>query len=432
MPATTTGPGVHRRPAGAIARWLAGASGLGHLTTSVLVLGLGYTGRPALAAVPLSAAWLRLRLLPGPAPALRRLRLHLPLLALLLTSALVSALLHPSAQAAGFLASLVACCAFTVLLAAGPQSQLTWLCLATATALSALLVVAAALGDPRLFAAKTPLGLPWLVSRLAGGIGPGRGVVHPNGVGVLASVTAAGWVGAAVALGTARRRLAALLAALAVAGLLLVTGSRGGLVAFAGASLAALVGGRRAALRGAVAAGCLAALALTALLAGVPADDGSAGPRAPSSALGSALQELGRRAAVWRGTGAAIGDSPWTGRGIGSFVHAYSPSPAAPQPVNSHDALLQVWLDVGAGGALAVTGLTVHAVLGGRRGSTSTAAVIVSTAAVAWLLHSTVESTVVLTAPSAQPWLGTPELVVPGGFALWGLAAARGGGGADA
>ena len=78
MPATTTGPGVHRRPAGAIARWLAGASGLGHLTTSVLVLGLGYTGRPALAAVPLSAAWLRLRLLPGPAPALRRLRLHLP------------------------------------------------------------------------------------------------------------------------------------------------------------------------------------------------------------------------------------------------------------------------------------------------------------------------------------------------------------------
>src|SRR5207237_7720239 len=135
------------------------------------------------------------------------------------------------------------------------------------------------------------------------------------------------------------------------------------------------------------------ALVAFALLAAPPAAPGVGGPaqspQASPASVGHGLVDLAWRAAVWRGTVVAIGESPWIGRGIGAFPQSYSPSPAAEQPVNSHDTFLQVWLDLGLGGLLAVAGLTVYAILSaGRRASKSPAALAVSAASVAWLVHS--------------------------------------------
>jgi len=406
------------------------AAPLGQPGLLCLLAGLGYVGRPWLAAVPVSTAWLCLASVRSPARALRRLGPILAMLALLLASALVSALVHPSTETASVLATLVACCALAVLLGLGRQDELTWFFLAAATVVTAVLVVLTALGAPAQFASKTPLGALGLARWLGGGVSLGRGVLNANAVGVVASVTAAGWVAGAIAPGSCRRRLLSLAGALVVVAVLVSTGSRGGLTALGGGALAALAGRRHVVLIGAAAAGCLVSLLAVALLTPAPPVPGVQGPGrsaqdSPAS-IGHGLTDLAWRAAVWKGTAAAIDGSPWVGRGIGSFPQSYVPSPSAEQPVNSHDTFLQVWLDLGLGGLLALLGLTAYAILyPGTRASISASALAVSAAGVAWLLHSVVESTVVVTIASSQPWLGSSEVVVPLGFALWGLAAAQ-------
>src|SRR5207302_3635542 len=99
------------------------ATPLGHPALLSLLAGLGYLGRPWLAALLPAVAWLRLGTLPGRSAVRRRLRLLLPLLGLLLASALTSAYSHPSAEAASFLATLCACCALSVILGVGRQGE---------------------------------------------------------------------------------------------------------------------------------------------------------------------------------------------------------------------------------------------------------------------------------------------------------------------
>jgi O-antigen ligase len=252
-------------------------------------------------------------------------------------------------------------------------------------------------------------------------------VLHANGVAALTAVTATGWVAAAVVPGPAPRRVAAVVTAALLAVVLVATGSRGGLLALAGGALTAVAGRWHPLLVGAVAVTALSALAALVLAAAVtasPVDLRDPGrPTAPG--VGGGVSDLGWRAVVWRGTLAGIAESPVLGRGIGSFPLAYAPDRTALQPVNSHESLLEVWLDLGLGGLLAVCGLTLQAlVAAGRRAAASPLALAVAAAAVAWLTGSLVESTVLVSVSTAEPWRGTPEVAVPLAFVVWGLAAA--------
>ncbi|HEY4027933.1 MAG TPA: O-antigen ligase family protein [Candidatus Dormibacteraeota bacterium] len=390
---------------------------------------LGYTGSAWLAAVPVSAACVRLAQVPRLVVCLRRLRLLLLLLGLLLASALLSALVHPSGQAAPLVESLAACCSLAVILALGPQSELTRWCLQVGAVVVVLVMALTALSDPTLLAAKMPSGAGRALARLGGGVGPGRGVLHPNGTAAVAAMVAAGWFAAAVAPGTTPRRCVRLGVAVFLSGLVAASGSRGGLMALGAGVLAALTGRRHPPLMGVVAAVCLAglaALALAALATQGPRDREPLQQGSPASAH-AGLVDLGWRTAAWEGTAAAIAESPWLGRGIGSFPLAYSPVQAAEQPVNSHNTFLQVWLDLGLGGLVAVAGLIAQTlVITGWRAASSPAQLVLGAACVASLISSMVECVVLVTVAAPQPWLGTVELASPHDFVLWGLAAAVG------
>jgi O-antigen ligase len=136
------------------------------------------------------------------------------------------------------------------------------------------------------------------------------------------------------------------------------------------------------------------------------------------------------RLPVWAASLHAIRQSLWTGRGIGSFPSAYVRMPGGDAFANgTHNTFLQVWLDFGLLGLVALcglVGLVLWTCLRAPRREWATQAI--AGIAVAWLLVSLVESTVIVSWRTGHPWQGFQEAVAPLAFALWGLAAAVSGG----
>jgi O-antigen ligase len=376
----------------------------------LLSLPLAYTRLAWAAAVPPAVAVAGVAVDRHAKERLRRVAALLSLLGLLLLSAVVSAAVHPSGQAAPVLATLAACSALTVVLALGTPREAITLLLSLATLIALLLLVWVQLVDPELLATKSPAGtlLPHtpVLGRLS--IGP-----HPNVAGVMASMAAPGWLGLALA---ARRRpgllTSAAMLALSVA-ILVASGSRAG-------ALAAVAGGMVVVLRFRRAGVALLGAAVLAAAA-TPAW----APRAvPLLTAGSGNDQA--RLPAWEATLRGILQSPWLGRGIGSFPFAYARVPGAdPVAIGAHNTYLQVWLDFGLLGLVAVTGLTVLVVVTclRRRAATPMGTALAGVAA-AWFVISMFESTVIMTWRAAQPWEGFQEVVVPLAFILFGVAAA--------
>jgi O-antigen ligase len=197
----------------------------------------------------------------------------------------------------------------------------------------------------------------------------------------------------------------------------MVSGSRGGMVAaLAGAAVVVVLRYRRAIWI--LPAG--GAIGVAGLLG--PWGIGDAVVRLLTAGSGNDQGRL----PVWEASLHAIWQSPWTGRGIGSFPSAYVRMPGGDAFANgTHNTFLQVWLDFGLLGLVALCGLVglllwTWARAPRREWATQGTAGI----AVAWLLVSLVESTVIVSWRTAHPWQGFQEAVAPLAFVLWGLAAA--------
>lgn len=386
------------------------------------------------------------------------------LLGLLFLSAAVSAAVHPSAQAGLVLTTLSASIGLSMFVAMQAPRQAIPILLAAGTLTALLLLAWVILVDPALVGTKTslirgPLA-HWLLSL---NVTAGRGIAHPNLAGVVAALVVPGWLALAInspsplhgasvtspsplrgttlpgwrtaprACGPAaawagegvsrmtENRIASRLAwscllALSLA-TLVVSGSRGGMVAaLAGAAIVVLLRYRRAIWI--LPAGV--AIAVASLLG----PWGIGGTLVRLLTVGSGNDQ--GRLPVWEASLHAIWQSPWTGHGIGSFPSAYVRMPGGDAFANgTHNTFLQVWLDFGLLGLVALGGLMGLLLLTcarapRRKGATQAIAGI----AVAWLLISLVESTVIVSWRTAHPWQGFQEAVAPLAFVLWGLAAA--------
>jgi O-antigen ligase len=321
--------------------------------------------------------------------------------------------------------------------------------LVAGTLTAVLLLIWVILVDPALVGTKTPLIrrplAEWLLSL---NVSAGRGVAHPNLAGVVAALVVPGWLALAIdSLSLVRgdqdstsphaggrvfrdplpypspqgggrvsrvRWLCLLGLSLAT---LVVSGSRGGMVAaLAGAAVVIIFRYRRAIwiLPVGVAIGAAALLGPW----------GIGGTVVRLLTVGSGNDQ--GRLPVWEASLRAIWQSPWTGRGLGSFPSAYVRTPGGDAFANgTHNTFLQVWLDFGLLGLLALCGLLglllwTWARAPRREWATQAIAGI----AVAWLLVSLVESTVIVSWRTAHPWQGFQEAVAPLAFVLWGLAAA--------
>ncbi len=340
------------------------------------------------------------------------------LLGLLFLSAAVSAAVHPSAQAGLVLTTLTASIGLSMFLAMRPPRQAIPILLVAGT-LSALLLLAwVILVDPALVGTKTPLIrgplAQWLVSL---NVTAGRGIAHPNLAGVVAALVVPGWL----ALTLSANRIASRVAWSCLLGIslatLAVSGSRGGMgAASAGAAIVVLLRYRRSIwiLPAGVAFGVAALLGPW----------GIGGTVVRLITVGSGNDQ--GRLPVWEASLRAIWQSPWTGRGIGSFPSAYVRMPGGDAFANgTHNTFLQVWLDFGLLGLVALGGLAglllLTCVRAPRRDTPTQA---IAGIAVAWLLVSLVESTVIVNWRTAHPWQGFQEAVAPLAFALWGLSAA--------
>jgi O-antigen ligase len=381
----------------------------------VVLAGLGYLGIGLLAAVPASVAALAV-------PLRRWSSLELPSLAsllaglyLLVASAVFSALVHPSAIGATFLQSMGASAAVGLAVALGrPRTGLA-VTLAAATLVTAGAVAALVALEPRLLALKSGLviGVLGLDHATPGGAsGPPQ--LNPNGVGVVASVTGAVWLALALAASCLWQRALLAFALTVNVGVLALLGSGAGWLAFLlGSVTVVALHVRRPVIILAPLVACAVTLALVLVV------DGS-----DVMAL-LARSRLSSRLGTWSGTVAAISASPLTGRGIGSFPVAYEPSGYADPVANgAHDTFLQVWLDLGVAGLAAVVALTAATLWRSfTLAARSAPALALSGAVAAWLVHSTFESTVIVTWRTTWPWTDWHEIVAPLAFAMWGLAA---------
>jgi len=281
-----------------------------------------------------------------------------------------------------------------------------------------LLLAWVVLVDPALAGTKTPLIrgplARWLLNL---NLTAGRGIAHPNLAGVTAALVVPGWLALALSANRIVTRVAwSCLLGLSVT-TLVVSGSRGGLVAaMAGAVVVVVLRYRRAIWI--LPAG--AAVGAAALLG----PWGIGGTVLRLMTVGSGNDQ--GRLPVWAASLNAILHSPWIGRGIASFPSAYVRMPGGDAFANgTHDTFLQVWLDFGLLGLVALCGLIgllfLTCARAPRRDPTTQA---IAGIAVAWLLVSLVESTVIVSWRTAQPWQGFQEAVSPLAFVMWGLAAA--------
>ena len=369
---------------------------------------LGYAGNPLLATIPVGVAvvlWIT-----TPHPAGERLRSTFVLLGLLYAATAGSAALHPGPATAQVLQSTAACCALAMLLALAPRAPGLLLGLVVASGGAAVLLALAALADPAVATAKSPI--LRLLLPMVGVRGPaiaGGSFLHPNLAGVLAGSVAPAWLAAALVWKPRWARLIALGAGLGMLGVLLTSGSRGGILAVAsGLLVLAALRSRRP-----VAAGVLAVAALgLALTLALP--------------IASLTPDAVSRTATWEGTIQGILASPLTGRGIGSFPIAYVGMPASAGPVGPHDTLLFVWLDLGLPGLILVLALSAMAFARSAFDGSASGQMLLA-GLVAWFVHSVVESTIIVSYPSIgwhEPGERWHEVVLPLAFAIWGLAAA--------
>lgn len=340
------------------------------------------------------------------------------LLGLLLLSAAVSAAVHPSAQTGLVLTTLIASSGLSISLALRATRQAIPILLAAGTLTALLLLAWVIVVDPALVGTKTPLIRGAIAQWLLGlNVTAARGIAHPNLAGVVAALVVPGWLALALSANRIASRVAwSCLLGLSVA-TLVVSGSRGGMVAaLAGAAIVVVFRYRRAF--------WLLPTGVTLGLAALTGPWGMGGTVLRLITVGSGNDQ--GRLPVWEASLNAILQSPWAGRGIGSFPSAYVRMPGGDAVANgTHNTFLQVWLDFGLLGLVALCGLTGLLVLTcvrAPRRDPATAAI--AGIAVAWVLVSLVESTVIVSWRSAQPWQGLQEAVAPLAFAVWGLATA--------
>jgi O-antigen ligase len=363
-------------------------------------------------------------------PARRPVMALAALLGLLLLSAAVSAAVHPSAQAPLVLMTLIASIGLSLFLATRAPRQTIPILLMAGTLTGLLLLAWTIVVDPGLVGTKTPLIrgplAQWLLSL---NVTAGRGIAHPNLAGVVAALAVPGWLALAInspsplegVSGVSSNRIAprgawSSLLALCLATLVL-SGSRGGMVAaLAGAAVVIIFRYRRAIwiLPAGVALGAAALLG--------PWGIGATVVRLLTAGSGNDQGRL----PVWEASLRAIWQSPWTGRGIGSFPSAYVRMPGGDAFANgTHNTFLQVWLDFGLLGLVAMCGLVALLVwTWARAPRREWATQAIAGIAVAWLLVSLVESTVIVSWRTAHPWQGFQEAAAPLAFVLWGLAVA--------
>jgi O-antigen ligase len=374
------------------------------------------------------------------------------LLGMLFLSAAISAAVHPSAHAGFVLTTLTASIGLSMFLAMRAPRQAIPILLAAGTLTAVLLLVWVIVVDPALAGTKTPLIrgplAQWLLSLH---VTAGRGIAHPNLAGVVAAlvvpgwlalainspsplrgtdttpracVPAAAWVGEGVSR-TSAKRIVTRVAGSCLLGLsvatLVMSGSRGGMIAaLAGAAIVVVLRYRRSI--------WILPAGLTIGVAALLGPWGIGGTVLRLLTVGSGNDQ--GRLPVWAASLHAIWQSPWTGRGIGSFPSAYVRMPGGDAFANgTHNTFLQVWLDFGLLGLVALCGLAGLLLLTcARAPRREWATQAMAGIAVAWLLVSLVESTVIVSWRTAQPWQGFQEAVAPLAFALWGLAAAVSGG----
>jgi O-antigen ligase len=340
------------------------------------------------------------------------------LLGLLFLSAALSTALHPSRQAALFISSLAASIAVSLVFAVTRRRAAVPILLGAATLTALICLVWVSLVNPDLVGTKSALISghlkAWLVDHqlnVAGGIG------HPNVAGVVAAMVVPGWLALSLAAHRLTTRLAwssLLVFALAI---LVASGSRGGLAAATvGVAAVSILRFKQAIWL----VGGLAGLCALAVIG--PWGIGTTVVR--MLVVGSGNDQA--RLPVWEASLRAILESPWTGRGIGSFPFAYSRLPGGdPVAIGTHNTFLQVWLDLGLLGLLALCGLTVLLLVNCLRAAPGNPmAQAVAGVAAAWFVISMLESTIIVGWRIGRPWEGFHEAVVPITFVLWGLSAA--------
>ncbi len=335
-----------------------------------------------------------------------RARLVLLLAAFALT-AILSAAAHPGPAVPLFLASLAAASMLTLVLSCLPSRITVPAMLVAATVAAVVTLTWVVAVNPNELAQKSPLlaALHWTRGNPAT-LTPtvsSAPSVSTNLPGMLAAISGAGWTALAVV--TRRRSVQVAGAALAMVSLAVVitSGSRSGMVAFAAGIAAVLLLRRptRTALTTVVVLGAMVA-------AGV-----------------LATWDRFERAGIWSGTIRAVVESPIVGRGIGSFPVAYVPGYGPPDPVGAHNTLLQIAIDLGLLGVLAFVGLVLcagFAVV--KQARVHPDALVLVGAGVAWLCLSLVESTMIATSRQQEPWFGWKELVTPMPFVFFAAAVA--------
>ena len=331
-----------------------------------------------------------------------RVRLVVLLGAFVLTSVL-SAIIHPGPGVPLFMLSLVGASLLAVALSCLPSRVTVPVMLVAGTIAAVITLAWVVIVNPNQLALKSLVlgALPWTpsVSPIAS-LAP---TLSPNLPGMLAAITGAGWI--AFYLSTPRRSLQAAGLTLAAASLAIVlaSGSRAGMLAFAAGMAVALVVRRPTRL----------VLVAVAVLGGLAA------------AGVIASWDRFERARVWSGTVKGLLESPIVGRGIGSFPVAYVPGYGPPDPVGAHNTLLQIAIDFGLLGVIAFLAIVVYAGIEvGKQARVQPQAVVLVAAGVAWLCLSLVESTVIATLRQQEPWYGWQDLVTPLPFVFFAAAVA--------
>jgi O-antigen ligase len=376
----------------------------------IVILALSYVNALGAAVAPVAVAVMAGCPVCVPRP-LTKLRGPLLLMAALVLCFVMSALIYPSAVAASVLATLIACATLMLVSASTDGLALLRPLTVVAVLVSVVLLLWSAAVDPAELASKSP------VARLVlGGLGAGRlllvgaGIVHQNEAASIAALAAC----AATALYLTDRPRHGLDLPLAVvaAAVVVTSGSRGAMLASV-AGLSSLVAIRFPASRLTI-----AALALAAGLVGlwiVGADSGL---------LGSA--DDATRLNTWTNTLHAVLASPFLGWGIGAFPYVYSHTAIGAFPPGAHNTFLDVWLEAGAAGLLALIAVVCAALIAAFRNPDPRLSAVTVALLVAWLVDAQFESTIVLSwsgiGDLAQPWLDWHELVSPIPFVLFGLA----------
>jgi O-antigen ligase len=314
-------------------RWLREQVGTYGFALFAPTVALAYSGNTALALVPLLAAALYISIRPGGLASLMRLRVFLASLSGLVAAALVSTIAHPGPHAIYVDQTLFASVALAIALAVDCRRQTLYLMLGTSTLLTVVLGLLTTTSNPYVLNHKSPLTLLAGVPTPLAGAGDLRWTLHPNEVGVLASITAVCWLGLTLRGERSGRWLSALMLALTLA-VLVASGSRGGYIAFAGGALFVLI------------------LRWRFLL----------WPSVIFALVGIGLYTLTQtldlsRLATWVTNLRFILTSPWVGRGIASYQDLHPTGLSATN--GTHNTFLQVWLEFGLLGVLAVAALAV-------------------------------------------------------------------------